>query len=279
MQLTQSDQGVIATTSGGELLDVGNSGANTVEAAIVSMGLDLTATLMAALPQSVIGGGKGAASVTIAEVGTQVASGTFTIQLFASSAPTVATGETPFQSFPEKLKLAQGKAKSEHLKFLFPSSLTDGNYYLVANVDTGAVRDLNLANNVSASTTSVLIAAPFVRLAGSGLTAPTFNGAKPASVSFTLMNDGNEPATATSAVQFFASTNGALTGAISLATVPLRLSLKPNAAKAFKVKLSLPSSLPAGTYMLLALLDPANVFKDPNAATNFIVSGNTFVAG
>jgi hypothetical protein len=45
------------------------------------------------------------------------------------------------------------------------------------------------------------------------------------------------------------------------------------------VKLALPSTVPAGTYTLLALLDPANVFKDPSAATNFIVSGNTFVVG
>ena len=50
MQLTQSDQGVIAMTSGGELLDVGNSGANTVEAAIVAMGLDLTAKVVASFP-------------------------------------------------------------------------------------------------------------------------------------------------------------------------------------------------------------------------------------
>ena len=55
------------------------------------------------------------------------------------------------------------------------------------------------------------------------------------------------------------------------------MNFKPHVKHVFKVKLSLPAGLPAGTYMLVALLDPANVFDDPNAATNFIVSGNTFV--
>ena len=58
LQLTQTDQGVIAMSTGGDLLDVGTNGANTVEAAIVAMGLDLAATLSASLPASIIGGGK-----------------------------------------------------------------------------------------------------------------------------------------------------------------------------------------------------------------------------
>jgi len=169
-------------------------------------------------------------------------------------------------------------ARDLHLKFLYPSSLSEGSYYLLATVVPSAATDLNLANNTSASSTTVLIAPPFVLLAGSGLTAPAFNGIKPAVVSFTIMNIGNETASAHSAVQFLASSDGMLSDAISLATAPLSLKLKPGASHVFKVKLSLPSTLPAGTYMLLALLDPANVFNDPNAATNFIVSGNAFIA-
>ena len=98
-----------------------------------------------------------------------------------------------------------------------------------------------------------------------------------AQVSFTIMNVGNEAASATSAVQFFASIDGTLTGAISLGSQPLPVKLKAGASHVYKAKLTLAAGvLVPGTYKLLALLDPNNMFNDPNAATNFIVSGNTF---
>ena len=170
MQLTQSDQGIIAMTSGGELLDIGNNSGDTVEAAIITMGLDLTASLIAALPQSVLGGGKGTASVKIAEAGTQLAAGTFAIELFVSSSQNLTTEQTPIQSFSEKVSLKAGKSKTYRLKFVYPSSLADGSYFLAATVDTGSVRDLNPSNNTSASASSTMIAEPFVQLSGSGLT-------------------------------------------------------------------------------------------------------------
>ena len=215
--------------------------------------------------------------MNIAETGTQLAAGTFAIELFASTTSSPTAGQTPFQTFPEKLKLKEGMAKDLKLKFQYPTSLSKGSYYLVATVDTGSVRDLDPLNNTSASSSTVLIAPPFVQLSGGALTAPTFNGAKPASVSITITNSGNETASATSAIQFFASTTGSPTGAISLATTPLKLNLKSGATHVYKLKLALPATLAAGTYMLVAILDPANVFNDPNAAMNFIVSGNTFI--
>ena len=158
----------------------------------------------------------------------------------------------PFESFPEKLKLAEGKAKSEKLKFLYPSSVANGNYLYRCNclhrvrARPERVQQYLGVNGAGSHCRSVR-ASDRQRP-----TAPTFNGAKPALVSLTLKNDGNEQANATSAIEFFATTNGTLTGAISLATSPLHISLKPSAAKAFKVKLALPPALPAGTYMLLA---------------------------
>jgi len=40
-----------------------------------------------------------------------------------------------------------------------------------------------------------------------------------------------------------------------------------------------PASLPAGTYFLLALLDPSNILKDPITGNNLLVSGTSFVVG
>ena len=133
-QLTQTDEGIVATTPDGELLDVGNSDGDTVEASIIVMGLDLTANLVATLPQSVVGGGKGTASVVVGEAGTQLAAGTFRVELFASSSPYLTTGQAPFGSFPEKLSLKEGKSRDLHLKFQYPASLASDEYYLLATV-------------------------------------------------------------------------------------------------------------------------------------------------
>jgi len=45
-------------TPGGELLDAANSGTNTVEAEIITAGVDLTTTLLTAPPAAVTGGMK-----------------------------------------------------------------------------------------------------------------------------------------------------------------------------------------------------------------------------
>ena len=216
--------------------------------------------------------------MNIAEIGTQLAAGTFTVELFASSGPYVSIGQTPFGKFPRETTSFEGRIGHERAPEVRLSFVAERRR-LFPGRNRRHGNDARLERRqqpTSASASSVQIGQPFVQLAGSGLSAPTFNGTKSALVSFALTNTGNIPASAKSAVEFFASTTGTLTGAISLTTTPLHLMLKPHVAHVFKVKLALPVALPAATYTLVALLDPANVFKDPNAATNFIVSGNMF---
>src|SRR5450432_3600884 len=99
----------------------------------------------------------------------------FTIELIASGSANLTTGQNLFQSFAEKMSLKQGQAKTYRLKFLYPASLPDGHYFLAATVAAGNTRDLNVTNNTSVSNSSTIIAKPFVKLTGSGLTAPTFS--------------------------------------------------------------------------------------------------------
>ena len=70
MQLTQSDEGVIASTLGGELLDVANNGGDTVEAKVLTATWDLADAVTTAPPLAVVGGGKGKTSVSISDVET-----------------------------------------------------------------------------------------------------------------------------------------------------------------------------------------------------------------
>jgi hypothetical protein len=263
-------------TPGGELLDVGNNDGNTIAAQIITEGIDLAAALIAKLPASVVGGAKSTVSVQVTEGGNLPVTGVVTIELFASPDADSTAGISAFASMPEKLKLKENQAKTFRLKFTFPSPATSSTDYLLATVDPGSLQDLDILNNTAASTSTVVIANPFVDLSGSGLTAPVFTAGKPATVSFDVTNNGNVPTTARSAVEFLASPDGTFAGGIPLPTVPLMLNLKPGATKVYKIKLTLPTTLPSGSYNLLALLDPANVVNDPNTGNNLIVSGNMF---
>jgi uncharacterized delta-60 repeat protein len=279
-QLISTAQGASATNTGGQLLAVGNSDGNTVEASIITMGLDLVDALVGSLPHAVIGGAKGTISVQVRETGTQLASGTFSVQLFTVAHGAIAAGQVPFASIAERLKLKQGQSILLHVKFAFPSSLANGNYQIAATIATGSMHDLNTANNTAISAAAVTIAAPFIDLTGSGLSAPAFSGTKPASIAFTVTNNGNIPTPAkSSTLQFLASTDGTLASAVPLATQPFRPNLKASSSHVLRTKLALPSALAAGTYTLLVLLDPANLFNDSDVSNNLLKSGNTFAVG
>ena len=154
-QLINSSQGAVTVNQGGELLDVGNNDANTVEAEIITAGVDLVLGLLSSLPTSAHAGSKGAATVRITESGTQLALATVTIQLeLASDAQ--GDGGTGTQTFSERLNLRHGKSKTYRLKFLYPSGLS-GSYYLVATLNVGALRELSPSDLSAASRTAVRI--------------------------------------------------------------------------------------------------------------------------
>ena len=270
-QLISTAQGVLAITPGGQLLVAGNSGSDTVEAQLIVSGLDLVSKLIGAFPAAVVGGAKGAAQVQITEAGTEMAVLTVTIDLFPGAA-----GSSPIASFQEKLRLKPNQSKTFKLKFNFPSSMPDGDYFLLSFVDPGSASDVDLVNNAFATAAPVNIAKAFVDLSGASLSTPAFTSGKPAKLSFDVTNNGNVAAITTISVAFFASTDGTLTNATPLQTLTVKLNLKPGATKLFKQKLSAPTGLAAGSYVLLALLDARDTLHDPVTANNLLVSGGTF---
>jgi uncharacterized delta-60 repeat protein len=276
-QLVTSAQGASATNTGGELLVAGNSNTATVEAAVITMGLDLAAAVIGSQPGAVVGGAKGIITVQVREAGTQLVSGVFTIQLFTAVNGSVSSIQAPFTSVRETLKLKQGQTVLFHLSFVFPTSLPNGSYSIAATVSPGTLHDINPVNNTAYSPAPTAIAQPFVDLTGSSLIAPKFVVAKLAAVAFTLTNNGNIPTpNLASTLEFFASTTGTLANAILLASQPLRPVLGAMSSRVFRTTLAIPKTLPHGNYFLIALLDPADVFNDPNLSNNLIRSGNIF---
>jgi uncharacterized delta-60 repeat protein len=268
----QSSQGVVASVQGGELLVAGSSGSNTVEAAVIAAAVDLVTHLVSTLPASVVGGAKGTATVQVNESGSDVASGVVTIQLFASPDAALDSGLTPFGTFPESIKLKTGQARTFKLKYAFPAGVADGDYFLVANIDTGSIQQLNAVDTVAASASPVRIAAPFVDLAGSGLTpVGSVLPGKPGTVSFSITDNGNVPAKATVPVELLASVDGTVGNGIMLASPALALNLPVGATRNFHEKFTMPT-LSSGSYFLVAVVDPSNTLNDPNFGNNVIVS-------
>jgi uncharacterized delta-60 repeat protein len=142
-------QGVIATTTGGNLLVAGNSGGYTDVGQLIAMGIDLAASLLAKLPASEASGVSVTVTIGIKEVGSSSAVATVEVELYLSTTSSVGAGDTQVYSKPQALKLKPLQSKSYKLKTKIPKGLAVGNYYFVAEVDTSSIRDLNPSNNIA----------------------------------------------------------------------------------------------------------------------------------
>jgi hypothetical protein len=258
-QFISSQQGVVATTTGGAILAAGSSGANTVEAQIIVAGVDLIASVLSALPASVPGGLKGTAIISVGENGTTLAKGTVTIELqFATDA--AGDGAATVKSFAEKINLRQGATHPFKLAFVFPANITADNYFLLATVTDGApLTDLNVNNNTGLSTHTVDISPPATMLAGSGLAATTtLVPGKSGGVEFTLTNNGNILAHGKIVVDLYISADQVTADGTLIPTTPLVVSLAPGKSHLYRLRGVLPAAATAGSYDLLALIDPSN---------------------
>jgi uncharacterized delta-60 repeat protein len=258
-QFINSSQGVVAITSGGEILDAGTSGTNTVEAELVVAGVDLTASLLSQPPTAITGGTKETVSVQVAESGTSLASGTVTIELEIAADPQ-GDGATALKIVPEKINLRQQQSRTYRIAFVYPQSVTAGNYYLVADVQNGtspALKDLNAANNVSPSKSAVDIAPPLISLQGSNLTvASPVTAGKIAQAIFTVTNNGNITAKGVATVDLILSTDQTTADATMTAVSKLSAGLAAGKSRVYRVALKLPTTLAPGPCYLIAVIDP-----------------------
>jgi uncharacterized delta-60 repeat protein len=166
--LIQSAQGALAMTSGGDLLDVGTSGSDTVEASVVTSGVDLIAGIVGAIKSSAVEGKKAALSISVKNGGPDSAAGTVTLSLYVSSSTSASSGATLIQATHSAIKLKVSQNKSFKFSFAFPTTLAAGNYYLVAQLDSGTLPETNVANNT--------VASKVIRVTGSAAKAPAHRG-------------------------------------------------------------------------------------------------------
>jgi uncharacterized delta-60 repeat protein len=255
-----SQQGVVAVTPGGEIVVAGNSGANTVEAELIATGVDLVAAVLASsVPAAGVGGLKGSATLTITDAGTEKASGSMTVVVgFSSTA--AGAGSITVKSVTQKTALAPGKARTLRVSFTYPTGLAGGGYYLVTTVTGGTATaiETNGANNTAIDPSAVTIAPPVIKLTGSALAAvpPPFAVGGKGKVSIALANGGNVTAKGQVVVGLYLSTDDQPADGTALGTAPLAIAVPTGRSHAYRLAVTLPASITAGTYNLLAVVDP-----------------------
>jgi hypothetical protein len=240
------------------------------------------------LPPSVVGGAKGQVKVQVTNQGDAPAAGPVAITLVARDVDpnTPATGDTAIVTTPAKnLKLKPGKSKSISVKFNYPD-VAAAAYALVATVDSAnGIPEGNETNNEGTSATAVTIAPAFVDLAATAIGQPkggTIAIGKKNSITLTVQNLGNVPASGLLKMDFYASTtaDGVIdAGDILLGSVTKKLKLKNGASKNIKVSGGVVDpAFPPGTYFITAVINNPPVIAETSAANNTVVSTTSFPA-
>ena len=257
-QFVGSEQGVVSMTPGGEILDAGNSGANTVEAEIITQGVDLAATLLTQPPASVAGGSKSTAAVRIAEDGTLIAAGTIAIDLEISDTPQ-GSGGTTVIPVPQRIHLKRLQNHTYKVHFLYPQNLTTAGYYLVAVVNNGSsptLKDLNLENNTATSTRAVNIAPPFISLAASAVNDIQIRPGQARRGDLYRNQRRQRDRQGDDDHRVLLSPDQTTADGTAVDTAKLPLNQPAGKTKVYHVSFKLPTTLAPATYYLIAVLDP-----------------------
>jgi len=213
--------------------------------------------------------------VTVTNTGTGPSSGVSMLAVYASTTPDL-TSATLFVDVKANLDLKVDHGKRFNIKVGSPvlSTLPIGAYYIVAQVT-----DSSGNHQMVASATTFTLTAPFIDLSGSLQPVPAvLNPNKPVAVIVSVTNGGNIPAVGPLAVAFYARPAGTSGNAdVLLATPAQKVKLSPHASKSLRYEFALPQTLKAGTaYTLVAVLDPANTFKETDLANNTLVGSSSF---
>jgi hypothetical protein len=215
---------------------------------------DLMGTVKSVAPASLVAGGQGKMVLTVRNGGTAAMSGNATIKVYIATDEAGAHAAAPIGTLKTMLKLGIGRSTNVTIAFTAPANLTEGDYHLVAVLDSARqVSELNETNNAAVSTQSVHIAPKFVdlRAAFLGRVGPTILAKKANSVSLLVTNLGNTTASGGAIIRLFESADQNHSSDRLLATLPKTINLAPGKSVVIPLKFT-PTSVSAGQEFLLA---------------------------
>jgi cytoskeletal protein CcmA (bactofilin family) len=231
------------------------------------------------MPAAVLAGTAGRVRVTISNEGQCRASGRVDVLLFLSSTSTLGD-DAVLLAMKNNVRINHkpGKSTSRKLRFTIPADMTDGDYYLIAQIVPNInVMDLNASNNTAASPDALIVCKPDLTPSSvvSNLAASVLTGTTGQAVVH-VDNIGLVPADETVQVRVYATTTGTLEGAVEVGRTTVALSLNAGAGKDVAVSLAMPDVF--GEYRLLAVVDATNTLAEDNEANNTLLGDQVIVA-
>jgi uncharacterized delta-60 repeat protein len=286
-QFANSATGIVDLTPGGGILALASSQDTTTNsttvsvASVVADGVDLTDALKTVgVPNTVLGGAKGSATLTITNEGSLTGAGNIQVKLYLSTDKTLSVDDRALLILTAKLKLSPGKSQLQKVSFTFPKDLPTGSYFLLADVNSDSnagIVEINTANNVAAAARKT-ITQPGVDLSDkfSGKIPATIAGGSNALVNVLVINHGNIAAKGKATVKLYAAPSKSDASANVLMFAQSKsINLQPRGSQIFNLSFLLKAGVvPPGTDFLLATVDFAG---EKNLADNSVFSASMVV--
>jgi M6 family metalloprotease-like protein len=240
---------------------------------------DLVITSLSNPSATVVAGGSFTVTDTTANSGMATAGGSTTRYRLSTDA-TITGSDRLLTGSRSVLSMAAGASNSGSRSVTVPTSVPVGTYFLGACADDlSAVTESNEANNCRASTTTVqvqaLAAQPDLVVSALSFSSSSVRRGRSFTVTDTTANSGMATAGG-STTRYRLSTDATITGSDRLLTGSRSvLSMAAGASNSGSRSVTVPTSVPVGTYFLGACADDLSAVTESNEANNCRASTTT----
>ncbi len=258
-----------------------NKANNTASSSLTIAGgtppVDLAINSRSRLPASAQTGTTPQVQWTVVNNGTTATTASsWTDTVYLSADTTLDGSDTSLGSFSHAGALAAGASYTNSQLVTIPQALTAGNYYLIIVTDSGnQVTEPGAENNNTAVSPAVAVTrSPVPDLAVTNVTAPASgNVGSPVTIGWTVSNSGGTGAFSNWVDRVYLSTDGTLTGAVSLGDFTRPSTLAAGASYTQSVSAVLPVTADGAYFIVVVTNATGSVYEQGATANNQATSG------
>ncbi len=248
---------------------------------------DVSIRLASSTPVGATAGRKSKARVIIANAaGGGPVDGDVTVQLYLSSDGAIDASSPLLGTVTRDLKLKPSHSKLFAINFRWPAAAATGQYQLMAQMVPAGSEAASLpADSVATSAPFPLAAAGIDLVPAITTPAGTFAAGRTMFATLTLQNSGNIALNGPVSLAISATaspgtpTPGTSPATTNLLVITRPFHLPPRAARRLRVRVPLPSSLAAGTYVATVIADPGNLLAELDKSNNTAASPTPITIG
>src|SRR5437899_2229716 len=235
---------------------------------------DLTETSVTNPPATVLDGSSFSVTDTVQNIGSAAAAASTT--RYYLSTTTSKSGARLLTGSRAVPSLASSATSSGTVTVTVSAGTAGGTYFLLACADyTLVVPETNESNNCKASATQVTVSGPDLVETVVSNPPTTVTPGGTFSITDTVQNIGNVTAAASTTRYYLSTTTSKTTSSILLTGNRSVPSLAPAATSSSNASITVPSTLPSGTYFLLACSDDTKLVSETNETNNCKASATT----